>query len=250
MDTIWDLVHTVIRPVGGALIAVTALGEASPGVTAAAALLGGAVATSSHLTKASTRVVANTSPEPFSNWALSLAEDAFVVGLGYLALTYPLVALGVALVVLVAILTFSVVIVRTAVRWMGRRQAPVELAARGASPAAFDGRCILAGGVAPPSNMPDILGRRALPAGRLARLGATRDLHHGLLVVCATLNGHVAWGDHARPPLRRRHLSSSPAVPCRSRRRSVLSRPHPGHDRRTDLFASQDGRPIADLTAR
>ena len=51
VDTIWDLVHTAVRPIGGALIAVTTLGEASPGVTAAAALLGGAVATSSHLTK-------------------------------------------------------------------------------------------------------------------------------------------------------------------------------------------------------
>ena len=95
VDTIWDLVHTVVRPIGGALIAVTALGEASPGVTAAAALLGGAVATSSHLTKTSTRAVANTSPEPFTNWALSLGEDAFVFGLGYLALTHPLVAFGV-----------------------------------------------------------------------------------------------------------------------------------------------------------
>ena len=55
------------------------------------------------------------------------------------------------------------------------------LAARGASLAAFDGRCIPAGCVAPSSNIPDILGRRALPAGRLARLGATPDLHHGLL---------------------------------------------------------------------
>jgi hypothetical protein len=54
------------------------------------------------------------------------------------------------------------------------------LAARGASPAAFDGRCIPAGGVALPSNTPSILGRRALPPGRLARLGATLDLHHGL----------------------------------------------------------------------
>src|SRR6266849_3708488 len=55
------------------------------------------------------------------------------------------------------------------------------LAARGESPAAFDGRCIPAGCVAPPSNISDILGRRALPAGRLARLGATLDFHHGLL---------------------------------------------------------------------
>jgi hypothetical protein len=57
----------------------------------------------------------------------------------------------------------------------------VGLAARGESLAAFDGRCIPGGCVAPPSNTPGILGRRALPAGRLARLGATPDFHHGLL---------------------------------------------------------------------
>src|SRR5688572_32376340 len=57
----------------------------------------------------------------------------------------------------------------------------IGLAARGASPAAFDRRCIPPGCVAPPSNTPGILGRRALPAGRIAGLGATRDLHHGLL---------------------------------------------------------------------
>src|SRR2546427_12909582 len=55
------------------------------------------------------------------------------------------------------------------------------LTARGESLAAFDGRCIPAGCVAPRSNTPGILGRRALPAGRLARLGATPDFHHGLL---------------------------------------------------------------------
>ena len=121
VDTIWDLVHTAVRPIGGALIAVTALGDASPGVTAAAALLGGTVAASSHFTKTSTRAVANTSPEPLSNWVLSVGEDAFVFGLGYLALTHPLVALGVATAALVAILAFSAVIVRTAVRWMRRQ---------------------------------------------------------------------------------------------------------------------------------
>src|SRR6267143_4952711 len=59
------------------------------------------------------------------------------------------------------------------------------LAARGESLAAFDGRCIPAGCVAPPSNTPGILGRHALPTGRLARLGATPDLHHGLLAAVA-----------------------------------------------------------------
>jgi len=124
VDTVWDVVHTVIRPLGGALIAVTSLGEASPAAAGLAALLGGTVATSSHLTKASTRAVANTSPEPFSNWTLSLAEDVFVFGLGYLALAYPVAALVVALAVLGGILAFSVVIVRLAGRWLGRWRRP------------------------------------------------------------------------------------------------------------------------------
>jgi hypothetical protein len=124
VDTAWDAVHTVIRPVGGALLAVTSLGDASPAATGLAAILGGSVAASSHLTKASTRAAANASPEPFSNWALSLAEDAFVFGLGYLALTYPVAALVVAVSVLGCIVAFSVVILRLAARWLGRWRHP------------------------------------------------------------------------------------------------------------------------------
>jgi hypothetical protein len=121
VDTIWDIVHTAIRPVGGALIAVTTLGDVSPTVEGLAALLGGLVAGSSHLTKTSTRAVANASPEPFSNWALSIGEDLFVVGLGFLALKYPLIALGVAVVLLVLIVAFAAVIIRTVRRWFARR---------------------------------------------------------------------------------------------------------------------------------
>jgi hypothetical protein len=121
VDTIWDTVHTAIRPIGGALVALTTLGDASPTTEALVMLLGGAVATSSHLTKTSTRAVANTSPEPFSNWALSLGEDIFVVGLGYLAMQYPLVALAVAVVLLALIAVFFTVIIRTVRRWFARR---------------------------------------------------------------------------------------------------------------------------------
>ena len=71
------------------------------------------------------------------------------------------------------------------------RKRTVVLAARGESPAAFGRRCIPADCVAPPSNIPDILGRRALSAGRLAALGATLDFHHGLL----------AWGPVAAAPI-------------------------------------------------
>ena len=120
VDTLWDMIHTLIRPVGGALIAVTTLGDVSPTVEGLVALLGGSIAAGSHLTKTSTRAVANTSPEPFSNWILSLGEDLFVVGLGYLALQYPLVALAVALALTVLILIFAAVIVRTVRRWFSR----------------------------------------------------------------------------------------------------------------------------------
>ncbi|MCC7177624.1 MAG: DUF4126 domain-containing protein [Acidobacteria bacterium] len=112
VDTIWDAVHTFVRPVGGALIAVAALGEASPTVEGLVALLGGAVAAGSHATKASTRVAANASPEPFSNWALSLIEDVFVVALGVITLKYPLIALGASAAILLAMIL--------AVRWIWR----------------------------------------------------------------------------------------------------------------------------------
>src|ERR1700675_1689991 len=79
------------------------------------------------------------------------------------------------------------------------------LAAHGESLAAFDGRCIPGGCVAPRSNTPGILGRRALPAGRLARLGATPDFHHGLLGACPrhmnTLLGGRLRRQETRPTL-------------------------------------------------
>ena len=112
VDSLWDAVHTVIRPVGGALIAVTALGQASPTVEGLVALLGGMLAAGTHLTKSGTRAVANTSPEPFSNWALSLAEDAFVVALSTLALKYPVAAALVVVIGVVMILVFATWIIR------------------------------------------------------------------------------------------------------------------------------------------
>lgn len=117
IDSIWDSIHTLIRPVGGALIAVASLGDASPVMTGVIALLGGTVAASSHATKAGTRVAANASPEPFSNWFLSLAEDAFVIGLSFITLKYPLVALGVS----VAIVVLIAMTARSIWKWFKRR---------------------------------------------------------------------------------------------------------------------------------
>ncbi len=103
VDTAWDTVHTFIRPLGGALIAITTIGDASPLLQGLVGLAGGTVAAGSHLSKAGTRAVVNTSPEPVSNWTLSVLGDVFVVGLGLVAITYPLLALAIVAVVLIAI---------------------------------------------------------------------------------------------------------------------------------------------------
>jgi hypothetical protein len=127
VDTLWDSVHTFIRPVGGALVAVAGLGEASPGTQGMIALLGGVVAASSHATKAGTRVMANTSPEPVSNWILSLLEDGLVVGLGLLAIQFPLAALVVTTALLLVMLALAATIVRAFRRRFGSRSRAVDV---------------------------------------------------------------------------------------------------------------------------
>ncbi len=107
VDTVWDTVHTLVRPLGGALIAVSTLGEASPWLQGLTAVVGGTLAAGSHFTKAGTRAAVNLSPEPFTNWGLSLAGDAFVIGLGMLALTYPVAALAVTAVCVVTIILLA-----------------------------------------------------------------------------------------------------------------------------------------------
>ena len=120
VDTVWDAVHTAIRPIGGALIAVATLGDASPATETLVALLGGALAAGTHLGKAGTRVVANASPEPFSNWVLSLTEDAFVVGLGFLALKYPAAAAIVVIAGVAVLIAFASWILRALARRFAR----------------------------------------------------------------------------------------------------------------------------------
>jgi len=124
VDSMWDAVHTVVRPLGGALIAIGTLGEASPATETIVGLLGGTLAAGTHFTKAGTRAVANASPEPFSNWILSVSEDVFVVSLGFIALKYPLVAAVIVLVGVVLMAVFASWIVRAVRRrWQQRRTA-------------------------------------------------------------------------------------------------------------------------------
>lgn len=112
LDTVWDGIHTAVRPLGGALLAVTSLGEAHPALQGAAALAGALTAGGSHFTKAGTRAMVNASPEPFSNWFLSLAEDAFVIALTTMALQHPLLALAVCAVLFLVIALSARMLVR------------------------------------------------------------------------------------------------------------------------------------------
>jgi len=93
VDNSWDTLHTFIRIPAGALLAAGAVGEMDPAVSLAAAIVGGGLAAGAHATKAGSRVLINTSPEPFSNWMASLAEDVLVVAGLWTALHYPWVFL-------------------------------------------------------------------------------------------------------------------------------------------------------------
>lgn len=92
VDSGWDAIHTFIRIPAGAMLAVGAAQglEINQAAELAAALLGGSLAATSHLTKASTRLVINTSPEPMTNWTASFAEDFAVIGGLWAALNYPI----------------------------------------------------------------------------------------------------------------------------------------------------------------
>ena len=108
VDSVWDLVHTLIRPPAAALLAYGATVSAPPEWRWGAALLAGGVALTSHSTRASTRAAVNTSPEPFSNWVLSLGEDTLAVWLTWMATVHPAatIVVVVLLLVLAAFLLF------------------------------------------------------------------------------------------------------------------------------------------------
>jgi Domain of unknown function (DUF4126) len=105
VDTVWDMIHTFIRPPAAALLAYSAAGAAPAQWRWAAALLAGGVALTSHGTKASARAAVNTTPEPLSNWALSFGEDVLAVWLTWMATAHPL-ATTVIVVALVALSVF------------------------------------------------------------------------------------------------------------------------------------------------
>ncbi|MEJ6021738.1 DUF4126 domain-containing protein [Ramlibacter sp. PS4R-6] len=112
VDTLWDMVHTVIRIPAGAALAAGALGADGPAMGWIAAILGGSLAATSHVTKLTTRAAVNTSPEPFSNLGVSLLEDGLVVFMLWLSATHPVafafvLLLSIALAILLLALLFK-----------------------------------------------------------------------------------------------------------------------------------------------
>jgi Domain of unknown function (DUF4126) len=116
IDSLWDAVHTAIRPVGGALLALAVVDAADPKWQVVSVLLGGGAALMSHAAKAGSRAVVNASPEPFSNIAVSAGEDVSTVGLLALALANPVGAAVVAIAVAVG----SVALLLTARRLLAK----------------------------------------------------------------------------------------------------------------------------------
>ena len=100
LDSAWDAVHTFVRPIGGALLALAIVDPSDPATQVVAFLLGGGAALTAHAGKAGARGVVNASPEPVSNVAVSTVEDVATVGLLYLAYEYPYAAGAIALVLL------------------------------------------------------------------------------------------------------------------------------------------------------
>ncbi len=134
IDSAWDAIHTLIRIPAGAALAAGALGAGSTEMAWVAALLGGSLAATSHATKMTTRAAVNTSPEPFSNIAVSLLEDGLVVFMLWLAATHPMafaIVLAVSIALAVLLLVVLMKFLRTVVRGLGQffrgRPLPREL---------------------------------------------------------------------------------------------------------------------------
>jgi hypothetical protein len=120
LDSLWDTVHTLIRIPAGAALAAAIFGGDSATWATVAALLGGSLAATSHFTKAGSRALINTSPEPFSNVAASSAEDVLAGGLLLLVLAYPWVAAGIVLLLVLLAIWLLPKLARFVVRLLRR----------------------------------------------------------------------------------------------------------------------------------
>ncbi|MFI6649680.1 DUF4126 domain-containing protein [Streptomyces sp. NPDC050529] len=121
VDSVWDTAHTVIRPVAGAVVAALLAGDSGSLPEVAAGVIGGSTALMSHLVKAGTRMAVNTSPEPFSNIAVSTAEDLGVAGVVTFAIFHPWIAASVAATLLVLGLVILIFLASRIRRFLRRR---------------------------------------------------------------------------------------------------------------------------------
>ncbi|MGN6500693.1 MAG: DUF4126 domain-containing protein [Tsuneonella sp.] len=121
LDSAWDAVHTVVRPLGGALLALAIVDPGNPATQAIAFILGGGAALAAHGGKAGARAVVNASPEPFSNVAVSTAEDVASAGLLWLAYAHPYVSGAIAL-ALLALTAWLLLLARRVLRRLLRRR--------------------------------------------------------------------------------------------------------------------------------
>ncbi len=118
VDSVWDVVHTFIRVPAGAVVAYAATDQLDPSIYIPAALIGGGLAFGSHGTKAALRVGANLSPEPVSNWALSIVEDVIAFVGAFLAVFAPLIIMSILAIFVIAFIWFFPKIIRALRRMM------------------------------------------------------------------------------------------------------------------------------------
>jgi hypothetical protein len=194
IDTAWDTVHTIIRPIGGALLAIQVLGHHSPVMDVLVILLGGSASLVTHTAKASTRLLANSSPEPASNIGLSVAEDVAVFG-GLALIHYnPILAVSIFLVAIAAFLYFAPKVFRSmkAKIWLvlNKLNAAADLRRPAALPIALPSK------LAPVFTKQNLLGEtiawavpcvsgrgRRIPANVFGALVATNEEPHKLVFV-------------------------------------------------------------------
>ncbi|WP_428934417.1 DUF4126 domain-containing protein [Streptomyces sp. ACT015] len=158
LDSFWDTVHTVVRPLAGAWIGALLAGQSGSLPDVAAGLLGGSTALASHAVKSGTRMAVNTSPEPFTNVVLSIAEDLGVGGIVTFAMFHPVAAAVIAGVLLAAGLVVLVLLISRIRRYLRRRARRREERALLRRP----------GGTGPPEE-------EGQPAGAVARRGSRRS---------------------------------------------------------------------------
>ncbi|MEP6698119.1 MAG: DUF4126 domain-containing protein [Verrucomicrobiota bacterium] len=194
IDSAWDAVHTIIRPIGGALIGLQVLGHSSAVVNALVLLLAGTTSLVTHTAKASTRLVANSSPEPFSNIGLSVAEDVTVFG-GLALLHYnPILAISLFALAIAAFLYFAPKVLRSirAKLWLAltklngpadlRRSSPLPIALPARLGPIFSKQNVLGETIA--WAVPCISGRgHRIPANLFGALVATNEEPHKLVFV-------------------------------------------------------------------